>query len=170
MSEEDALWAAIDAMPEDALRRLVLADWLVENDTPGGPCVTCGGHGLIDESGNGCGDGITCQECRGFGEFTPDGRADMAMALRATCTRVPRRIGPEFDERPEASWWWNSLDAPVSFNGESHVGRELFDSLPTGSPDALNPDIWKRYRTAAAAIRDLCRAWVAVHCKSKVPS
>ena len=167
MSEEDALWAAIDAMPEDALRRLVLADWLDENDTPGGPCVACGGHGLVDENGNGCGEGVTCETCRGFGEFIPDGRADLARALRATCDRVPWKNSPGhmIFQTPDAVYVWRQSNHDIHLADPNFVSCEIARHLNGhGTP--------KRhyYPTASAAIRDLCRAYIAVHCKSEVPA
>jgi uncharacterized protein (TIGR02996 family) len=156
MGTEDALWAAVGHSPGDALPRLVLADWLEENNHDGGPCVTCGGHGLIDANGVGSGEGTTCEPCLGFGEFIPDGRADLAAALRATAQFVPL-------VEDGTACWFNGRNQDGSVHPASDVPSTLFAGFGT-------PDSYIVHTTAEAALRDLCRAYIAAHITGGVPA
>ncbi len=145
-----AFWAAIGAAPDDQLRRLVFADWLEENNHDGGPCVACDGHGLIDGYGRGAGEGVVCVQCRGFGEFIPDGRADLAAALRATADRVPVHYCG-------LVWtWWRSRSGACDIPAD--VYAVLQPARVVGATGGLSD-----YPTVTEAIRDLCRAWIVVH-------
>ena len=131
MTDEEALWMAVGAAPDDQLPRLVLADWLEENDGT-----------------------VTSRGC-----YVSNGRADMAAALRATCTRVP------FFLVEEGVWcWWFSDKGKM----KSTAADELFRLPPemqvhmTGRIDSSWASMVD-YRTALDAIRDLCRAWIAVN-------
>lgn len=166
VSEEEALWAAIDAMPEDALRRLVLADWYDER----AGVVECGCEaGSMDSGGEtpwGEPVDIMCGICDGTG-FIPDGRADLARALRATCDRVPWKNSPGhmIFQTPDAVYVWRQSNHDIHLADPNFVSCEIARHLNGhGTP--------KRhyYPTASAAIRDLCRAYIAVHCKSEVPA
>ena len=114
MDTEAALWASVGEMPQDRLRRGVLADWYDER-----------------------------------------GRHDEADALRATADRVPYPVKP-FDSRTsDLFWWFLDYTDGGPMNGVSiKIHREL-----TGR----NHGQCRDYPTAEAAIRDLVRAWVAVH-------
>jgi len=158
VSEEDALWAAIDAMPEDALRRLVLADFLDER----AGVVACGQckpqHPGRIYTGM---DGMKWSDCNCDRGTVPDGRADLAMALRATAAYWPMTDGE--------SWWWSwSLSRRPRPAMSSRVPELVWAKL-RGTPDRHYPS-WKDYSTASAAIRDLCLAYIAVHCKSELSS
>ena len=110
---------------------------------------------------------MTCETCRGFGEFIPDGRADLARALRATCDRVPWKNSPGhmIFQTPDAVYVWRQSNHDIHLADPNFVSCEIARHLNGhGTP--------KRhyYPTASAAIRDLCRAYIAVHCKSEVPA
>jgi len=180
VSEEDALWAAIGAMPEDALRRLVLADWyderagVVRCERCKGcvrvPCPSCiHWKGRVPKVCSCAGDRwVLCPTCNGTGTI-PDGRADLAMALRATATYIPHAIGSGDSER----WWYDRRNYDDDIPADEvpdHLPGDLFDAIQTDC-EYIDSDMciaFKRFPTASAAIMALGRAWVAVHCKSEV--
>ncbi len=100
--------------------------------------------------------------------YIPDGRAALAMALRATAHCVPQYYQFESEEArcsPHWTWW---LDVAGSRSSPSVV-PEIFNALTLGGGHAAE-GCHRDYPTASAAIRDLCRAYIAVHCKSEVPA
>lgn len=157
---EAAFWAAIDERPDDQLRRLVFADWL---DEQAGTveCGRCGGEGkrtLASDFrvtvGNviyqGTGFSVNCPACSGTGRVS-NGRAELAMALRATVDRVPAKL-----ISGGAAWALEDMHRK-----HYTVSRSVWMEL---RGDVIDPNVtWNDYPTAADAIRDLCRAWHAVH-------
>ena len=169
MTEEDALWQAIGAAPEDQLPRLVAADWYDER----AGMVGCGCKGgQVYEMGV-CRDGIyrnrwvDHKRCDGTGRVS-NGNAETAAALRATADRVPRCIDASGDYTP--GHYWNCIRNCGEENKASKISKEEFAALSDGSPDDVYPHYWRYYGTAADAIRDLCRAWVASRSKQEVPT
>ncbi len=168
MTELDALWAAVGASPEDQLPRLVLADWLEER-VGEVDCGRGGGKGdWTSHKGPGTTGGIRfveCPTCNGTGRVS-NGYAEMGAALRATADRVPRKFnGP--------IWGWNRLHGMAEpENYGSLITQEVYAELEADRiPYArAGVDFWCDYLTATAAIRDLCRAWIAVNCKQEVPA
>ena len=95
------------------------------------------------------------------------GRADTAAAVRATVGKRPRCF-----EDGEA-WGWNSLsreDIDGESNGLSRLDSAVFGKL-TGEvpPIEYVAPYWRDYPTFAAALEDLWRAWVEVHCGEGAP-
>ncbi len=190
MNDEEALWAAIDAMPECQLRRGVLADFL---DERAGfvkvECPRCKGTleadtfvwvGSYPASAPMRKEPIGKQPCflceNEWQEptglvYIPDGRADLAMALRATATYIPHAIGSGDSER----WWYDRRNYDDDIPADEvpdHLPGDLFDAIQTDC-EYIDSDMciaFKRFPTASAAIMALGRAWIAVHCKSEVPS
>lgn len=171
---ETALWASIEAAPEDGLRRCVLADYLEERAAESGGVVKCGcDDGAIDTGGfTPWGDPISvmCGMCDGTGRVS-DGRAEMAAALRATVNYFPHVIGVG----PTELWWYDRRnyddDIPAD-HVPDHLPGELFDAIQAGCEyiDSDGQIAFKRFDTAADAIKALCRAYLAVHIKSEEPA
>lgn len=152
---EAAFWKAIGEFPADGLRRLVFADWLEERDEPGGVCQRCDGHGLLGDDGSGSSEGVTCESCRGFGEWVSNGYAATAAGLRATADRVPHKDYAGL-------WAWFTGINMFTDHPESDIERDVFDRLTSQDGDNNEMQFWLDYPTAEAAIRDLVRAWVEV--------
>ena len=104
-----------------------------------------------------------CPTCDGTGRVS-NGHAEMGAALRATAEKVPRRFdGP--------LWGWNRLPlrslarSGIDLdNRYASVADDVFRKL---SVDKIpytraGPEYWRDYPTAAAAIRDLCEAYIKV--------
>jgi len=168
LTEEDALWKAIGAAPEDQLPRLVAADWYDERAGVV-DCGRCRGKGdWTSYKGPGTTGGIRfveCPACNGTGR-TSNGHAETAAALRATASRVPRDIDASGDYTP--GHYWNYIRNCGEENKASKISKKDFFALTGGTPDDVYPDYWRYYPTAAAAIRDLCRAYVASRSKQEV--
>lgn len=157
MTEENALWQAIGAAPEDQLPRLVAADWYDER------------AGMVDCEWSGYdGDHTECNHCDGTGRVS-NGHAETAAALRATVEKFPDIVG----DRYPFVWW-----TPPGVGVTAHIieDDDIFDLL---TPDADTTDYHgtpgqvdshKHYPTAADAIRDLCRAWAASRSKQEEPT
>jgi uncharacterized protein (TIGR02996 family) len=151
LTEEDALWAEIGSRPDDSLPRLVLADWYDENAGTV-KCEECKPpHNFWP----------ACPQCHGW-RFTPDGRADLAAALRSTADRVPL-----CDDDGGGGWMWFSeaTNGNHRIHPESDLPHDVVDRLLAGERLGYSGRL---YDTAADAIRDLCRAWIA--CKLEVPT
>lgn len=151
LTELGALWRAVGAAPDDQLPRLVLADWLDEQEGVVG-CERCDGEGKF-RSGEWLIYWHDCPACSGTGVVS-NGNAETAAALRATASKVPLL-------HPHAKWSWalrvESPDMP--YKVWLDVWAELTGYVP---PDHQS---WKDYGSAEAAIRDLVRAYVQVHAK-----
>lgn len=148
LTEEDALWSSINEMPGDQLRRLVLADWYEERaSVVKCPVPTCGNP----EDGW---DGFyMCLMCSGTG-FIHNGFAGMAAALRATASWTPIRPVTGYGK-----WSWHRRGAGWYATNHYDVADLIFYSIP----ESQRTGNYSFHPTAAAAIRDLCRAWVKVH-------
>lgn len=182
-TELAALWAAIDAMPEDALRRGVLADFLDERAGVVA-CEKCKPqHAGRIYTGM---DGMKWIDCTCDRGFIPDGRADMARALRATAGMVPSMWaagrdgdGREFvfersmSDQPEPEFFSYLGAGPFAAQDTadlSIIECNVFDAMEGESGGMyfmLGKHGHRRYETASAAIKDLCRAYITVHCKSE---
>lgn len=161
MSEEDAFWKAIGDSPADALPRLVYADFLEENagTVKCGACASGYYPGKQYEWAGPDSVWVLCPTCSGSG-YVSDGRADLAAALRATIGRVPVQVMSDpFGPLPE--WRWFRRDTGM-VHGMGDLPPDLFDALSGGE---LNEGGWcyfyRPHITAEAAIRSLCRAYVA---------
>lgn len=161
MTEEDALWQAIGAAPEDQLPRLVAADWY---DERAGMvyCPLCKGDEQF---------GRPCKVCKATGR-TSNGHAETAAALRATVGWLPNQYA---DEDPVAWYWFGLLDKTDEVEdfhddpGCRHfIPRTV--ALCLSREWKINSNGWPVYPTAADAIRDLCRAYVASRNKREVPT
>lgn len=152
MSGIEALWQSIGEMPDDQLRRLVVADYYEERAEMV-PCRLCGAGKYYPPT--------ICPviRCSSTGRV-PNGYTKMAEALRATADRVPR----VFEGR--TIWGWNRLDEPISTpplaNKTSNVTVAVFNAM-VDFLTPVNTGYWRDYPTASAAILNLCRAWVKVH-------
>lgn len=154
-TEGDALWASIGEMPECQLRRGVAADWFEERSGTV-ECPNCAPPRAFPPYA------WKCPTCKGE-QYIPDRNGRLAAALRATADRVPRLIGHEFDERLTEDWWWNAIVHTISFNESSKLTVAVFHHLTGMVPDSpIQAPIWRYYPTAAAAIRDLCEAYIKV--------
>lgn len=173
VTTEEALWQAVGANPTDQLPRLALADYLDEQHGESGGVVRCGKCG-------GCGgmkqmsadthwmpsfeyfDGTPCPACSGTG-YVPDGRADTAAALRATCDRVPwmNYVGHMIFGTPDGAWVWRQS------NYQEHLADPNFITCELARHCTAVGHYPPRryYHTAIDAIRDLCAAWVQVNRK-----
>lgn len=167
-NEERAFWSAIGSAPEDQLPRLVFADWLEERAGVV-ECLECEGlgwgHGFARSIGVRA--TLACPVCTtdgvkdGTGRV-PDGRADLALALRATADRVP--LGTL--TRDGSLWGWYGGSAACEFHPPSNLDRRLFDRLTRNKPDwdTTGPrGNFRVYDSPEAALRDLCRAWCVAH-------
>lgn len=156
----EAFWRSISKMPEDGLRRLVFADWLEEN--PGEiDCRRCNGSGNVQiYTGHGDYRVDDCWGCSGTGRI-PDGRAELAEALRATADRVPQFYDCQSEETHESPhWtWWVLFREDVRIRPPC-LEEKLFKEL-TLRKDHDSDDANRDYPTAESAIRDLCWAWWA---------
>ena len=161
MGEHDAFWSAIGAAPEDKLPRLVFADWL-EDRAGMVDCGRCGPPRMFPPYQ------WVCPTCNGTGRVS-NGHTETAVALRATVEKFPDIVG----DRLPFVWW-----TPPGVGAPAHIieDDDIFDLL---TPDADTTDYrgtpgrvdsHKHYPTAADAIRDLCRAWVASRSKQEVPT
>ena len=125
-------------------------------------CPHCGG-GRDGEWFFPVNDAGRCDTCDGE-NFIPDGRADLAAALRATADRAP--WPPESGKKGQHLWvndyWMTGWDR---IPNTARLDRVLFAKLQRHK--RLNT---VAIPTAEVAIRDLCRAWVAVHRTSEVPA
>lgn len=156
MGEEDAFWAAIGAAPDDQLPRLVFADWLDER--PG--MVKCGcDDGSIDSGGTtpwGEWISLKCGECNGT-RYVSSGSAELAAALRATADRVP------WSSENSMHYWHRCGDPDCRCS----LPEDIFDRLIGDGEDlCIQPQNWF-WPTAQAAIRALCRAWIAVEAEKE---
>ena len=143
MTEEDAFWAAIGSNPADSLPRLVFADWLDEN--PRHDCPKC--HG----AGHKC-DGHSCPPC-----------ATVLVSWRILpCTKCHHCEGPG---RPRGRRTWRGAAATAKVVSGGHDrGAKTSTLTRTCSASCRWTECEHATTTvypAEAAIRDLCRAWVA---------
>ncbi len=176
MTELDALWAAVGTNPEDQLPRLVLADWYEER-VGEVDCGRCDGQGKF-RSGEWLVYWTECPTCSGAGRVS-NGNAEMGAALRATADRVPwTKVFKLW-----FGWWCRRSFHDDRYDGTAHlVERSLMVEM-SDSPLRCDGDSTVRFDrrdgasggvilfpSATDAIRDLCRAWVAVNCKQEVPA
>ena len=171
MTEEDALWQAIGAAPEDQLPRLVAADWYDERAGMV-DCGRCGPPRMFPPYQ------WVCPTCNGIGRVS-NGHAETAAALRATADRVPWvkvfKLG--------FGWWCRRPYHDDHHDDPTHlIERPLMDEMNDSNErcdrgDSVRFD--KRdgvsggvilFPSAAAAIRNLCRAWVDSRSKQGVPT
>lgn len=157
-SEEEALWRAIGANPQDDGLRKIVADWYEERDGRV-RCPQCGGAKVLEFPGGGRWTSgnpyvVPCEPCHATGVVS-NGYADLAAALRATADLWPllwnsRRLRAErvylFTRAPD----WGEA-------GCEFLSSPVFDAL-TGA--SIHGEKWRNYPTAADAVRDLCRAWL----------
>lgn len=155
MGDHDAFWAAIGAAPDDKLPRLVFADFL-EDRAGMVDCERCGPPRMFPPYQ------WVCPTCDGTGR-TSNGHAETAAALRATAKYVPLQDLPDGSFTWFRKWGWNELHG---IHPESNLPPDLYAKL-TGY-DVMGT--CRSYPTAADAIRDLCRAYVASRSKQEVPT
>lgn len=149
--EEAAFWAAIGERPDDQLPRLVFADWL-DDRAERMHCPHCGG-GRPGEWMLAVNDAGDCEMCSGY-LFVPDGREELATALRATAGRVPRY--------KNGRWQWRRDGA-----GDLHTPFRLpvlvwIEACRISLTNAHRTR-WARFVSAESAVRFMCRAWMAVN-------
>lgn len=106
--------------------------------------------------------GRPCKVCKATGR-TSNGHAETAAALRATAKYVPLQDLPDGSFTWFRKWGWNE---PHGIHPESDLPPDLYAKL-TGD-DVMGT--CRSYPTAADAIRDLCRAYVASRSKQEVPT
>lgn len=110
MTTEDAIHAALDRDPGDAMARLALADWLDENAVAN-PCDKChpAHPGRVWTGIDGM-KWIPCPTCHGTGTVS-DGRRERAAGYRAlaACGFRPQHLRPVPDNPIHDHWMYQCL-------------------------------------------------------------
>lgn len=171
MTDLDAFNLRLDENPADHITRLVMADWLEENERSE-TCSECHGSGMF-EGGKTLGPHGKCFLCGG-GEnrFVSNGYAKLAEGYRmlAEMDCVPRQRYREVTEPPtffpELRWaWWREMEGGRI--DKDDLPRPWFEVVQDGAPYTPERSHTKRYETRRQAEEAAAFAWGSQSAKWK---